>query len=120
MVQQRLLLPGERLASVRQQHARRGLSPATVFQAYDVLQARGIIVSRPRSGYYVAQHAAAVAGAGDVGAAEPETSRPDGDSIDVDVSELVFQLLDAGRARTLVPFGSAFPSPLLFPLAKLA
>lgn len=118
MVRQRLLLPGDRLASVRQQHARRGLSPATVFQAYDVLQARGIIVSRPRSGYYVAQHAAAVGG--DAGVAEPETSRPDGDSVEVDVSALVFQLLDAGRARTLVPFGSAFPSPLLFPLEKLA
>lgn len=123
MVASKLLRPGDRLASVRQQHARRGLSAATVFQAYDLLQARGVIVSRPRSGYYVAP--AGPASGPDMAvaataAAEPEASRPDGGSTEVDVSELVFQLLDAGRARQLVPFGSAFPSPLLFPLPKLA
>jgi DNA-binding transcriptional MocR family regulator len=125
LVLRRVLLPGERLASVRQQRERRGVSPATVFQAYDLLQARGIAVARPRSGYYVAPHALAAAEACrdeviKLAASEPEASHPDGDPVAVDVSELVFQLLDAGRARDIVPFGSAFPSPLLFPLAKLA
>jgi DNA-binding transcriptional MocR family regulator len=133
MVLRQVLRPGERLASVRQQRARRGVSPATVFQAYDLLQARGIAVARPRSGYYVADHALAAAEAAAsaaaldmhgaaraAAAAEPEPSQPDGESVAVDVSELVFQLLDAGRAREVIPFGSAFPSPLLFPLAKLA
>jgi DNA-binding transcriptional MocR family regulator len=125
MVLRRLLLPGERLASVRQQRARRGVSPATVFQAYDLLQARGIAVARPRSGYYVAPHALAAAEASRDEAAKaaasgPASSQPDGEPVAVDVSELVFQLLDAGRARDIIPFGSAFPSPLLFPLAKLA
>jgi len=36
------------------------------------------------------------------------------------VSELVFQILDAARDRDVVPFGSAFPSPTLFPWPKLA
>ncbi len=139
-----LLRAGERLPSVRQQRARRGISPATVFQAYDLLQARGAIVSRPRSGYYVAHPvdgtAADGAGCGLLGGAdsgggdgdgdvcapararpqEPETSRPGSGSTTVDVSELVFDVLAAGRARDIVPFGSAFPSPLLFPLQKLA
>jgi DNA-binding transcriptional MocR family regulator len=125
LVLRQVLLPGERLASVRQQRERRGVSPATVFQAYDLLQARGIAVARPRSGYYVAPHALAAAEACrdeaiKLAASEPQASRPDGDPVAVDVSELVFQLLDAGRARDIVPFGSAFPTPLLFPLAKLA
>jgi DNA-binding transcriptional MocR family regulator len=32
----------------------------------------------------------------------------------------VFQILDAARDRDLVPLGSAFPSPMLFPWPKLA
>jgi len=36
------------------------------------------------------------------------------------VSELVFQILDAARDRAVVPFGSAFPSPALFPWSRLA
>lgn len=38
----------------------------------------------------------------------------------VDVSNLVFEILSAIRQRDVVPFGSAFPSPELFPLARLA
>ncbi|WP_337587213.1 PLP-dependent aminotransferase family protein [Janthinobacterium fluminis] len=113
MIANKLLLPGERIASVRQQHVRRGVSPATVFQAYYLLEARGLIVARPRSGYYVAPQRAALA-------PEPEASQPAGASTRVDVSELVFEVLGAAGARDIVPFGSAFPSPLLFPMARLA
>jgi DNA-binding transcriptional MocR family regulator len=115
MVRRQLLRPGERLPSVRQQHARRGVSPATVFQAYYLLEARGVIEPRPRSGYYVAPQRAPLAEA-----PEPEASQPDGASTAVDVSSLVFDVLDAARSRAVLPFGSAFPSPLLFPLPKLA
>ncbi|AKU21730.1 PLP-dependent aminotransferase family protein [Massilia sp. NR 4-1] len=111
MIAKNVLRPGERLPSVRQQQERRGVSPSTVFQAYYLLEARGAIESRPRSGYYVAQRQPLVP--------EPDASRPDGVSTVVDVSELVFSVLDAGRERSNVPFGSAFPSPLLFPLEKL-
>lgn len=103
-----VLRPGEKLPSVRQQQERRGVSPSTVFQAYYQLEARGLIESRPRSGYYVASRRFAAA-------PEPEVSRPDAASTLVDVSELVFQVLEASRAPGNVPFGSAFPSPLLFP-----
>jgi DNA-binding transcriptional MocR family regulator len=37
----------------------------------------------------------------------------------VDVSQLVFQILEATRQRDCVPLGSAFPSPELFPLRQL-
>lgn len=113
LIAAQVLRPGERLASVRQQRERRGVSPATVFQAYGLLEARGIVVARPRSGYYVAPAQGMLPPA-------PEASRPGGGSTDVDVSALVFDVLDAARARDVVPFGSAFPSPLLFPLPKLA
>ena len=55
-----LLKPGARLPSVRQASAARKLSPATIFQAYYLLEAQGLVESRARSGYYVTQAAAAL------------------------------------------------------------
>ena len=108
-----LLKPGQRLPSVRQAAAARQVSPSTVFQAYYLLEARGLVQSRPRSGYYVTAHAQPLP-------PEPETaSRPDGESRDVDVSELVFEVLQSAMAHDVVPLGSAFPSPLLFPLDRI-
>ncbi|MBV8634384.1 MAG: PLP-dependent aminotransferase family protein [Burkholderiaceae bacterium] len=105
---------GDQLPSVRQASAGRGVSPSTVFQAYYLLEARGLIRARERSGYYV------IAGAKSL-PPEPEVvSKPDGRSMQVDVSNLVFDILQAIRKRDIVPFGSAFPSPLLFPLPRLA
>lgn len=106
------LRPGDRLPSVRQAAASWQVNASTVFQAYYRLEARGLVRAQARSGYYVA--AAAVP-------AEPEdTSEPDTDSIAVDVGERVFAILKATMRRDVVPLGSAFPSPLLFPLARLA
>ena len=105
--------PGDRLPSVRQTTTARRISPSTVFQAYYLLEARGLIESRARSGYFVAARPPRLP-------PEPEAaSRPDGDSRPVDVSQLVFDVLQSAMHRDLVPFGSAFPSPLLFPLPKL-
>ena len=112
-IQSGVFRPGERLPSVRQTCAARKLSPATVFQAYYLLEARGLVESRARSGYYVAHQVTVLP-------PEPETpSRPDGDSRQVDVSELVFDVLQSAMHRDRVPFGSAFPSPTLFPLDRL-
>ncbi len=103
------LAPGARLPSMRQQCERRRLSQATVLQAYALLESRGLIESRPRSGYFVARQRPSAA-----------VSRPAPESVQVDVSELVFHILGATRERRLLPFGSAFPSPLLFPMDRLA
>ena len=105
------LQPGDRLPSVRTLRSRRALSPATVLRAYALLESRGRIESRPRSGYFVAHGAQPI----------PSLSKPqDNTPLQVDVSDLVFHILGATRERRLLPFGSAFPSPLLFPLEALA
>jgi DNA-binding transcriptional MocR family regulator len=106
------LRPGERVPSVREASRSRGVSPSTVFEAYYLLEARGLIEARPRSGYFVC-HAVKWQ-------QEPESSRPVTQERAVEVSELVFQVLGHAKNRALVPMGSAFPSPLLFPLPKLA
>ncbi len=113
------LKAGERIPSVRELSRDRGLSLATVVHAYEVLEAQGLIETRPRSGFYVSavwQTASARATHTREGTApqrEPRTTR-------VDVSELVFQVLESVRNREVTPLGSAFPSPMLFPLARLA
>lgn len=108
-----LLKPGARVPSVRQASAARKLSPATIFQAYYLLEAQGLIEPRARSGYYVTGAVAALP-------PEPETpSHPDGESREVDVSELVFEILQSSMQRNVVPLGSAFMSPALFPLDRI-
>lgn len=106
------LRAGDRLPSVRESSRDRGISPSTVFEAYYLLEARGLIEARPRSGYFV-RHAAA-------SQPEPSASVPEMRERQVEVSELVFQVLGLARNRALTPLGSAFPSPMLFPLPRLA
>ncbi|HEY4075106.1 MAG TPA: PLP-dependent aminotransferase family protein [Herbaspirillum sp.] len=109
-----VLQAGDRLPSVRQTSSSRGVSPSTVFKAYYLLEARGLIRARDRSGYYVVGKAKSL---------PPEldaTSRVDERKVEVDVSDRVLQVLGATLRRDMVPFGSAFPSPLLFPHARLA
>ena len=108
-----VLRPGDRLPSVRHTCASRGVSASTVVQAYYLLEARGLVQARERSGYFVRSG---------LRSAPPEleqASQPQGQSIAVDVSERVFEVLESTMARNVVPLGSAFPSPLLYPLARL-
>jgi DNA-binding transcriptional MocR family regulator len=107
------LRPGERVPSIRQLCRERKMSPATALRAYEELEAKGYVETRPRSGYYVGTR-------WQQPIAEPARSRPSSRSTRIEVSELVFEILNASRDRDVVPLGSAFPSPLLFPWAKLS
>jgi DNA-binding transcriptional MocR family regulator len=104
---------GDKLPSVRDACAARGVSPSTVFQAYYLLEARGLIRAQPRSGYYVHAPAESLP-------PEPGASCPDGESTELAISERIFDILGSVRNRDVTPLGSAFPSPLLFPLPRLA
>ena len=110
-----VLRPGDRLPSVRQVRSSRSLSASTVFQAYYLMEARGLIRARERSGYYVADTAAPKALP-----PEPDTpSTPGEAAVSLAVSDHVFEILESTMVRDVVPLGSAFPSPLLFPLQRL-
>jgi DNA-binding transcriptional MocR family regulator len=50
---QRLLAAGARLPSVRDCARRHGVSPSTVVGAYDLLQARGLVLAKPQRGFFV-------------------------------------------------------------------
>ncbi len=102
------LKAGARAPSIRKLCRERATSPASVMRAYELLEARGLLEARARSGFFVTGPPSPVRKA-------PKTCRPG----HVDVSQLVFQILEATRLRECVPLGSAFPSPDLFPLKQL-
>jgi DNA-binding transcriptional MocR family regulator len=108
------LAVGARMPSLRQVIVQHGVSQSTVFRAYYLLEEWGLIRAQERSGYYVARGAAVS------GERAPRPARTLADSAKVDISELVFSVLEAARHPGVVPLGSAFPSPLLFPLPRLA
>lgn len=113
-IQAGTLRAGDRLPSIRQASRSRRVSPSTVFQAYYRLEALGLIRARERSGYYVANN---------VRERPPEfnlPSQPGDEAVRLDISDKVFEILESTMKRDVVPFGSAFPSPLLFPAARLA
>ncbi|KVV47888.1 GntR family transcriptional regulator [Burkholderia ubonensis] len=105
------LAVGTRLPSLRQIIAQHGVSQSTVFRAYYLLEQWGLIRARERSGYYVAPGARPSA----KGRAPPAAA-----TRKVDISDLVFSVLDAATQPGIVPLGSAFPAPQLFPLPRLA
>lgn len=113
LIRSGVLAPGQRVPSVRYASQTHGVSPSTVFQAYYLLERRGLIRARPRSGYFVNAHAPRQF-------SEPLAQAPASESTDVDVSALVFSILDSIKDPHTVPFGSAFPSPELFPLQRLS
>jgi DNA-binding transcriptional MocR family regulator len=113
-IQEGVLCRGDKLPSIRHTSKNRNISPSTVFQAYYLLEARGLISARERAGYFV------TGGAIGIPSSPEPKSHANEESTQVEMSELVFEVLESIRARNVVPLGSAFPSPLLFPMGSLA
>lgn len=113
-IQEGVLCRGDRLPSVRQASVSRNVSPATVLEAYYLLEARGLITARERSGYFV------TSGAVNIPSSPAPVIECQLEPTQVDMSELVFEVLESIRLKNVVPLGSAFPSPLLFPRVNLA
>lgn len=108
-----VLRAGEKLPSVRRLSLANAMSPLTVLRAFHLLEDRGEIQARARAGYFVCARRGAAA-------PEPAVSRPSHGSTRVDVSDLVFEVLGTVSSRDVVPLGSAFIAPEIFPLKKLA
>ena len=104
-------LPGDKLPSLREQVVNSGMSFMTVSHAYQLLESQGRIVARPQSGYYVAPRTVTTRAA-----TAPAQVMPDNV---VDINTYIFEVLQASRNASVLPFASAFPDPKLFPLPQL-
>jgi DNA-binding transcriptional MocR family regulator len=109
-----VLLEGEKLPSVRQASQHRSLSISTVLRAYSLLESKGIIESRPQSGYFVRARQA-----GMLRPAALAPSQPLVLSSEVDVSRLVLSTLRTIRKEGAVPLGSPYPDPAPFPWPRI-
>ncbi|MCA6218027.1 PLP-dependent aminotransferase family protein [Ideonella sp. B7] len=100
------LARGERIPSVRELARARGVSLATVVQAYRTLEDARLIEARARSGYFVAARPRRLP--------EPEASRPPEASLPVDVSSMSQQVMQLASDPSYLSFGAACPSADLF------
>jgi DNA-binding transcriptional MocR family regulator len=96
-----LYAPGDRLPSVREAARRLTMSTSTVLEAYGQLLDRGLVESRPQSGFYVR--------APERVPDPPAMSRPRVAPTAVSVGEIAMEVVHASSDPKLVAFGSALP-----------
>ncbi|WP_216712977.1 PLP-dependent aminotransferase family protein, partial [Photobacterium sanctipauli] len=111
-IRQKVWLPGERVPSIRKMSRLAKVSPATVTKAYELLEVEGWIYAKPQSGYYVAAH---------FNQLEPSSASglPQVSNQAISINRHVFDVLKAIKQPDVIPFGSAFPDPVLFPVDEL-
>ena len=112
LIEHGTLRPGERVPSVRKCSQQQNVSISTVTQAYRLLEDRGVIEARPQSGYHVRPQRWSPP-------PEPEMSRTALRAVNVRVSDLILEVVKAGRDPNLVRLGATLPSPELFPIKEL-
>ncbi|MCG7584762.1 PLP-dependent aminotransferase family protein [Photobacterium sp. OFAV2-7] len=110
-IRQKIWLPGERIPSVRVMSKAQAVSVMTVLKAYEHLEAEGWIYAKAKAGYYVAAHFNRLS--------EPEQATPQVVNRSIHINRHVFEVLRACKRPDVIPFGSAFPDPELFPLQQL-
>jgi DNA-binding transcriptional MocR family regulator len=106
------LRPGDRIPSVRELSRSKSASVSSVLSAYRVLEDRGLVESRPQSGYYVRTAR--------VGPAEPARTAPPEAASSVEIGELTLRYTRDTHDPKLIQLGAALPHPDLLPTAKLA
>lgn len=111
LIAKRVLLPGERLPSVRRLAAQRQLSVSTVLQALRRLEDMGLVEARPQAGFYVCRRGRTPA--------EPAARRRLMQATFVGVNQLLMQVLHANEQPGVLPLGSAYPAPELLPSRRM-
>ena len=112
MIADEVLRIGDKLPSVRVLSEEYGISMGTAFQAYYHLEGRGLIESRPKSGYYVRFNHHRFPGL-------PNPVPPDSMTHDVSVKEMIASIYTDIVAADVTNFALAVPDPSLLPIAKL-
>jgi DNA-binding transcriptional MocR family regulator len=114
MIGEDVLRIGDKLPSVRVLSNEYGISLGTAFQAYYHLEGKGLIESRPKSGYYVRFSQKRFP-------ALPTTEQPEIFSHEVSVKEMISSIYSdiAVHNKKVINFALAVPDPALLPIAKI-
>ena len=110
-IQNGVYRPGERVPSVRKLSTQKGVSHATVLQAYATLEDQGLIHARPQSGYYVHQTPALTA-------PKPQIAKVEAPCA-VTRSSIISEILSQARREGVIPLGAAVPASEYLPLRAL-
>ncbi len=111
-IMKKVLNIGDKLPSVRMLSKEHGMSISTVLQAYYHLEGKGLIESRPQSGYYVRFNPARFP-------QKIEKSDPPLSSKNKNVEAIISEVYDDFAMPGLVKFSLSVPAPELLPLARL-
>ena len=112
MIAEEVLRIGDKLPSVRVLSEEYGISMGTAFQAYYHLEGRGLIESRPKSGYYVRFNYQRFPQL-------PSMTPPDTLSHDVSVKEMIASIYRDIVSPDVINLALAVPDPSLLPTAKI-
>ena len=112
MIADEILRIGDKLPSVRVLSEEYGISMGTAFQAYYHLEGKGLIESRPKSGYYVRFNHRRFPDM-------PKQLQPEPLSHDVSVKEMIESIYGDIAAHNVINFALAVPDISLLPSAKL-
>jgi len=112
MIADDVLKIGDKLPSVRMLSEEYGISMGTAFQAYYHLEGKGLIESRPKSGYYVRFNHRRFP-------EMPKQIRPEPISHEVSVKEMISSIYMDIAAPDVINFALAVPDISLLPAAKL-
>ena len=112
MIAEEILKIGDKLPSVRVLSEEYGISMGTAFQAYYLLEGKGLIESRPKSGYYVRFNHRRFPQLPEIKQPEPVTS-------DVSVRDMIATVYKDITATDVINFAVAIPDVTLLPAAKL-
>jgi DNA-binding transcriptional MocR family regulator len=112
MIAEEVLKIGDKLPSVRVLSEEYGISMGTAFQAYYLLEGKGLIESRPKSGYYVRFNHRRFPQLPEIKQPEPVTSN-------VSVKDMIATVYKDITATDVINFALAVPDVKLLPAAKL-
>jgi len=112
MISEEVLRIGDKLPSVRILSDEYGISMGTAFQAYYHLEGKGLIESRPKSGYYVKFNHRRFPDLPKTEKASPVTS-------EVSVRDMIATMYKDVTATDIINFAVAVPAIELLPAAKL-
>jgi DNA-binding transcriptional MocR family regulator len=112
LIEQGVLQPGDKVPSVRKVSIDHGVSLTTAFQAYFLLENKGLIESKPRSGFYVKFSKSKLP-------PTPSIIFPEHSSNEVKIDEMVSRVFKEARNEKNISLAVASPHHSLLPVAQL-
>ncbi len=107
-IEQSVYLPGERLPGVRRLARQFGVSISTIMQAHQLLEDRGLIRARPRSGFYVRTSVWQAP-------EQPAMTNPKPQPARITGQQMAMQLSQATRQPEVIQLGAAIPHHSFLP-----